>query len=74
MDGAGAVFGDYEPLKRIYQVANAPVFSFDGSLFNGEVVAGLQMFSPAEGARLTAAVAVRLLGRRKGKRHQGSSN
>ena len=39
VDGAGAVFGDYEPLKRIYQVANAPVFSFDGSLFNGEVVA-----------------------------------
>ena len=61
VDGAGAVYGDNAPLKRIYEVANAPIFSFDGSLFNGEVVGG-PMFSPAEGARPTAAVAVRMLG------------
>lgn len=61
VDGAGAVYGDKEPLKRIYEVANAPIFSFDLSHFNGEVVGG-PMFSPAEGARPTAAVAIRMLG------------
>jgi signal transduction histidine kinase len=64
VDGAGAVYGDKQPLKRIYEVANAPIFSFDLSLFNGEVVGG-PMFSPAEGARPTAAVAVRMLGGEK---------
>jgi signal transduction histidine kinase len=64
VDGAGVVYGDKEPLKRIYEVANAPIFSFDGSLFNGEVVGG-PMFLPAEGARPTAAAAVRILGGEK---------
>jgi signal transduction histidine kinase len=64
-DGAGAIYGDKEPLKRIYGVANAPIFSFDQSHFNGEIVGG-PMFSPAEGARPTAAVAVRMLGGEKG--------
>ena len=63
-DGAGAVYGDKEPLKRIFEVANAPIFTFDLSYFNGEVVGG-PMFSPAEGARPTAAVAVRILGGEK---------
>jgi len=63
-DGAGAIYGDKEPLKRIYEVANAPIFSFDQSHFNGEIVGG-PMFSPAEGARPTAAVAVRMLGGKK---------
>jgi signal transduction histidine kinase len=63
-DGAGAIYGDKEPLKRIYEVANAPIFSFDQSHFNGEIVGG-PMFSPAEGARPTAAVAVRMLGGEK---------
>jgi len=61
VDGTGAVYGDKEPLKRIYEVANAPIFSFDESYFNGEVVGG-PMFSPAEGARPMAAVGVRMLG------------
>ena len=65
VDGAGAVYGDNEPLKRIYGVANAPIFSFDQSYFDGEVVGG-PMFSPAEGAHPTAAVAVRMLGGEKG--------
>ena len=64
VDGAGAVYGDKDPLKRIYEVANAPIFSFDQSYFTGEVVGG-PMFSPAEGARPTAAVAVRILGGEK---------
>ena len=64
VDGAGAVYGDKEPLKRIYAVANAPIFSFDESYFSGEVVGG-PMLSAAEGARPTAAVAVRILGGEK---------
>ena len=64
VDGAGAVYGDKEVLKRIHEVANAPIFTFDESYFNGEVVGG-PMFSPAEGARPTAAVAVRILGGEK---------
>ena len=64
VDGAGAVYGDKDPLKRIYEVANAPIFTFDDSYFNGEVVGG-PMFSPAEGARPIAAVAVRMLGGEK---------
>jgi signal transduction histidine kinase len=65
IDGAGAVYGDKEPLRRFYEVANAPIFTFDRSFFEGEVVGG-PMFSPAEGARPTAAVAVRMLGGEKG--------
>ena len=64
MDGAGAVYGDKEPLRRIYEVANAPIFSFDQSYFVGQVVGG-PMFSPAEGAQPMAAVAVRMLGGEK---------
>ncbi len=60
-DGAGAVYGDKEPLKRIAKVANAPIFTFDQSLFDGETVGG-PMTSPVEGARPTAAAAVRMLG------------
>ena len=63
-DGAGAIYGDKEPLKRIYEVANAPIFSFDQSFFDGPVVGG-PMSSPTEGARRTAAVAVRMLGGEK---------
>jgi len=65
VDGAGAVYGDKDPLKRISEVANAPIFTFDLSYFHGEVVGG-PMFSPADGGRLTAAAAVRLLGGEKG--------
>ena len=64
VDGAGAIYGDKEPLKRIYEVANAPIFSYDQIYFTGEVVGG-PMHSPAEGARPTAAVAVRMLGGEK---------
>jgi signal transduction histidine kinase/ABC-type uncharacterized transport system substrate-binding protein len=65
VDGAGAIYGDKEPLKRLSEVANAPIFTHDLSHFNGQTVGG-PMFSPAEGARPTAAVAVRMLGGEKG--------
>ena len=64
VDGAGAVYGDKEPLKRISEVANAPIFSYDESYFDGEIVGG-PMFSPTIGAAPTAAVAVRMLGGEK---------
>ena len=66
VDGAGAVYGDKDPLKRIYEVANAPIFSFDETFFNGEVVGG-PMFSPAEGARPTGCRCRPNVGRREGK-------
>jgi hypothetical protein len=65
VDGAGAIYGDKEPLKRIYEVANAPLFTFDGAYFNGEAIVGGPMWSPTEGARSTAAAAVRILGGEK---------
>src|SRR5918993_1785068 len=64
VDGTGAIYGDKEPLKRISEVANAPIFTYDESYFNGEVIGG-PMFSPTEAARPTAAVAVRILGGEK---------
>ncbi len=65
VDGAGAVYGDKAPLSRIHAVANAPIFSFDETYFNGQIVGG-PMFSPAEGARPMAAAALRMLGGEKG--------
>jgi signal transduction histidine kinase len=65
VDGAGAVYGDKEPLKRIYEAANAPIFSVDESYFNGELVGG-PMWSATEGARPTAAAAIQMLGGKKG--------
>jgi hypothetical protein len=64
VDGAGAVYADKEPLKRIGEVANAPIFSFDQSYFNGETVGG-PMWSATDGARPIAAAALRLLGGEK---------
>ena len=40
VDGAGAVYGDKEPLRNISEVANAPIFTFDKSFFDGGVVGG----------------------------------
>jgi signal transduction histidine kinase len=64
VDGAGAVYGDKEPWKRIGEVANAPIFSHDLIYFTGEIVGG-PMWSPTDGARPTAAAAVRILGGEK---------
>ena len=60
VDGAGVGYGDKEPLDRIYEVANAPIFSQDETYFNGKIVGG-PMWSPTEGAQATAAAAVRML-------------
>jgi signal transduction histidine kinase len=60
VDSAGVVYGDKEPWKRVGEVANAPIFSHDQIYLTGEIVGG-PMWSPAESARPTAAVAVRIL-------------
>ncbi|PSO17519.1 sensor histidine kinase [Bradyrhizobium sp. MOS002] len=65
VDGAGAVYGDKNPIKRISEVANAPIFKINTPL-GRDVAVGGPMFSPAEAARPTAAVAVRMLGGEKG--------
>ena len=64
VDGAGVGYGDKDPLDRIYEVANAPIFSFDQSYLDGEIVGG-PMLSPTEGARRTVAAALRMLGGEK---------
>jgi signal transduction histidine kinase len=61
VEGARAMSGDKEPLKRIDEVGTAPIFSFDETFFTGAVVGG-PMFSSAGVARPTAAAAVRMLG------------
>jgi len=60
VDGAGAVFADKDPLRAIVRVANAPIFALDKSFFVDGVVGG-PMSSPADGGRLIASVAVRIL-------------
>ena len=64
VDGAGVGYGDKDPLDRIYEVANAPIFSQDETYFNGKIVGG-PMWSLTEGARTTAAAAIRMLGGEK---------
>jgi signal transduction histidine kinase len=64
VDGAGVGYGDKQLLDHIYEVANAPIFSQDETYFNGKIVGG-PMWSPTEGARATAAAAVRVLGGEK---------
>jgi signal transduction histidine kinase len=67
VDGVGAVYGDKEPLKRVYEAANAPLFTADTSrVSDGVEVVGGPMQSPAEAGRQTAAVAVRMLRGEKG--------
>jgi signal transduction histidine kinase len=60
VDGAGAVYGDKEPLKRIAKGATAPIFAIDQTYFDGDVVGG-PMTSPAEGAKATGSAAIRML-------------
>ena len=70
VDGAGVVYGDKEPWKRIGEVANAPIFSYDQIYFTGETVGG-PMHSAAEGAPPMANAAVRLLGGEKASEIKG---
>jgi signal transduction histidine kinase len=60
VDGAGAVHEGEQSLKKLYAAANAPIFTFDDSFFDGEIVGG-PMTSVSVGARTAADVVVRIL-------------
>jgi len=60
-DAAGIVHDDGKVLKQIHSVANAPIFAHSDGFFGDGIVGG-PMHSVIEGSRLTASVAVRILG------------
>jgi signal transduction histidine kinase/ABC-type uncharacterized transport system substrate-binding protein len=64
VDAAGVVHEGNSAMARLHAVANAPIFSYDESFFNGEIVGG-PLLSVEEGSRKAAAVAVRILGGEK---------
>lgn len=64
VDAAGVVYEGDTGLRKLYAVANAPIFSYDDSFFGQEIVGG-PMHSVSDGSRATAAVAVRILGGEK---------
>ena len=59
IDAAGAAHEGDRALTRLYNVANAPIFSHDEAFF-GEIVGG-PMHSPQGGSRTAVGVAVRIL-------------
>src|SRR5215472_9544488 len=67
VDGAGVAHEGDRALTRLYQTANAPIFSHDDAFFGGETgeTVGGPMHSALAGARRAAAVAVRILGGEK---------
>jgi signal transduction histidine kinase len=64
VDVLGTVHEGDRALKDLYAVANAPIFSYDDSFFNGEIVGG-PMTSVSDGVRTTTDVALRILGGEK---------
>ena len=64
VDAAGVAHEGDAALQRLYAVANAPIFSYDGSFFGGETVGG-PMHSVSNLGRLAATAAVRILGGEK---------
>jgi signal transduction histidine kinase len=64
IDVTGAVHEGERALKRLHLVAKAPIFSHDDSFFDGDIVGG-PMTSVAQGSRVAANVAVRILGGEK---------
>jgi signal transduction histidine kinase len=64
VDASGLAHEEHNALRRLYAVANAPIFSYADTFFGPEIVGG-PMHSVLEGSRLTAAVAIRILGGEK---------
>jgi len=64
VDAAGVVHEGDTGLPRLYEVANAPIFTFDDSFFGREIVGG-PMHSVLSLSRDTVAVVVRILGGEK---------
>src|SRR5215472_18209438 len=61
VDAAGVVHEGDRALTRLHAVANAPIFSHNDAFF-GRAIVGGPMHSVSEGSRLTASVAIRILG------------
>ena len=60
VDAAGVVHETGNALNKVASRANAPIFSYDDSYFDGAIVGG-PMFSMLEGSRIAATVATRIL-------------
>ena len=60
VDAAGVVHETGNALNKVAARANAPIFSYDNSYFDGAIVGG-PMFSMHEGSRIAATVATRIL-------------
>ena len=60
VDAAGVAHEENESLNALASVASAPIFSYDGSFFEGALVGG-PMFSVLESSAVTANVANRIL-------------
>ena len=66
VDAAGVSHEENDALNALASVASAPIFSYDGSFFEGALVGG-PMFSVMESSAVTANVANRILrGRGRG--------
>jgi signal transduction histidine kinase len=64
IDGAGVAHEGDRALTRLYQTANAPIFSRDDALYGGGIIGG-PMHSALAGSKRAAAVAIRILGGEK---------
>src|ERR1041385_5058094 len=64
VDGAGVAHEGDRALTRLYQTANAPIFSHDEAFYGGQIVGG-PMHSALASARRAVAVAMRILGGEK---------
>jgi signal transduction histidine kinase len=64
VDATGVAYEGDTALRQLHKVANAPIFSYDDGFFGREIVGG-PMYSVEEISRLTAAVAIRILGGEK---------
>ncbi|XIA64508.1 ATPase [Bradyrhizobium sp. TZ2] len=60
VDAAGVAHEANDALNKLSSLANAPIFSYDGSFF-GEAIVGGPMHSVQESGQITAAVAIRIL-------------
>lgn len=64
VDAAGVAYEGDTALRRLHAVSSAPIFSYDDGFFGQEIVGG-PMYSVGDLSRLTAAVAIRILGGEK---------
>jgi len=64
IDGAGVAHEGDRALTRLYQTANAPIFSHDDAFYGRETIGG-PMHSALAGSKRAAAVAIRILGGEK---------